>query len=174
MARSATVWTAWPGAISYVEFLDGPGENRHVEWVNGEVIELPPVTAERNRIGRFLVVILNTYIENNRSGALFYEPFQMKTGPGLPGRSPDVMFLAREHLFRQNRVTGPEHGAYVVNAPDIIQDHGERKARFVFHLFNGRLAGLNLLVADLFDTLRHSTSWISGEPVRAFRGIPVR
>lgn len=117
MARSATVWTAWPGAISYVEFLDGPGENRHVEWVNGEVIELPPVTAERNRIGRFLVVILNTYIENNRSGALFYEPFQMKTGPGLPGRSPDVMFLAREHLFRQKRthLQGPAGlaGAFV-------------------------------------------------------------
>ncbi|HZO86898.1 MAG TPA: hypothetical protein VFB38_01065 [Chthonomonadaceae bacterium] len=44
------------GKMTYEEFLDWPGENQHVEWVNGEVVPMRPVTKQHQDVRRFLVV----------------------------------------------------------------------------------------------------------------------
>jgi Uma2 family endonuclease len=33
-----------PAQVSFEQFLEWPGENQHVEWVNGEVVLMSPVT----------------------------------------------------------------------------------------------------------------------------------
>jgi Uma2 family endonuclease len=42
-------------------------------------------------------------------GEICYDPFQMKTGPDLPGRAPDLVFVAKRNSSRIKRlfVDGP-------------------------------------------------------------------
>jgi len=39
--------------LTYEEFLDWPGENQHIEWVDGEVIEMSPVFGKARRYCTF-------------------------------------------------------------------------------------------------------------------------
>ena len=39
-------------------------------------------------------------MEQHELGQVIAAPFQMKTGPELPGREPDLLFIARENLGR--------------------------------------------------------------------------
>lgn len=97
------------GAMTYEEFLNWPGDNHHVEWVNGRLVFMSPVTEPHENIRRFLYSLINLFAEAQNLGRVYSEPFQMKTGPDLPGRAPDVFFVACEHLGRVRRlnVEGP-------------------------------------------------------------------
>jgi Uma2 family endonuclease len=97
-----------PAKISYEEFLERY-DAEHVEWVNGEVVAMAPVSDEHSDVGGFLIAVLRAFVEANKLGVIRYEPFQMKTGPDLPGRSPDVIFIAKKNLSRlkKNHLHGP-------------------------------------------------------------------
>ncbi len=101
--RAASAETS-PGAMTYEEFLNWPGDNHHVEWVNGRIQFMRPVTQPHETIRRFLSSLLNLFAEAHNLGQVYSEPFQMKTGPDLPGRTPDVFFVANEHLERVKRL----------------------------------------------------------------------
>jgi len=88
------------GWVSYENFLQWPGEDAHVEWVNGKVISMSPVSWEHSDVGAFLHSLIRHYVEARDLGAVVSDPFQMKTGPDLPGRAPDVLFVAKANLKR--------------------------------------------------------------------------
>ncbi len=44
------------------------------------------------------------FAEAHHLGGVYSEPFQMKTGPDLPSRAPDVFFVANENLGRVKRL----------------------------------------------------------------------
>ena len=88
------------GKISYEQFLEWLDEDTWAEWVDGEVELMSPISSQHQDVGRFLIAILQFYISHYRLGVLRYEPFQMKTGVDLPGRSPDILFVRRENLHR--------------------------------------------------------------------------
>jgi len=92
------------GTMTYEEFLNWPGDNHHVEWVNGRTVFMSPVTKPHEIIRRFLYTLMNFFAEAHRLGQVYSEPFQMKTGPDLPGRAPDVFFVANENLSRVKRL----------------------------------------------------------------------
>lgn len=50
----------------------------------------------------------------------FLEPYQMKTGPDLPGRSPDILFVASENLSRLKKtfLDGPADLVVGIVSPD--------------------------------------------------------
>ncbi|HXP61360.1 MAG TPA: Uma2 family endonuclease [Dongiaceae bacterium] len=98
-----------PAQVSFDQFLVWPGENQHVEWVNGEVVPMSPVTEPHEDISGFLYSLLRLFAEGHRLGRVYSEPFVMKTGPDLPGRCPDVLFIAKKHQARVKRlyVEGP-------------------------------------------------------------------
>ena len=98
-----------PAQVSFDQFLEWPGENQHVEWVNGKVVPMSPVTEPHEDISGFLYSLLRLFAERRRLGRVYSEPFVMKTGPDLPGRCPDVLFIARKHQARVKRlyVEGP-------------------------------------------------------------------
>jgi Uma2 family endonuclease len=107
--------------ITYEEFLRWDGENQHVEWVDGEVIEMSPVSKFHVFIVRFLVNLFQHFIEaKDRGGEICFDPFQMKTGPDLPGRAPDLLYVAPEHLHRLHRtwLEGPADLVVEVVSPD--------------------------------------------------------
>jgi Uma2 family endonuclease len=92
------------GTMSYEEFLHWDGENQHVEWVDGKVVEMSPVSREHQDVGLFLLTLFRQFVEAHSLGRVLFDPFQMKTGPGLPGRAPDILFVAQENLGRLKRL----------------------------------------------------------------------
>jgi Uma2 family endonuclease len=86
--------------MSYDEFLEWEGESQYVEWVDGQVIPMPPITGAHNDVGNFLIKLFGAFLDYHNIGVLRTDPFQMKTGPDLPGRAPDLLFVARRNLRR--------------------------------------------------------------------------
>ena len=101
-----------PLKMTYPEFLEWADEDVHAEWVDGRVeythLRIDPETLEitmsvskaHTVLGAFLITLLRMWLETSRLGQIFYAPYQMKTGPGLPGREPDVMFVSEANLCR--------------------------------------------------------------------------
>src|SRR5688500_566016 len=100
---------ALPKDISYEQFLNWEGPSEHVEWVAGAVIPMSPVTAEHSLIAVWLTSLMHTFASHHGIGQVFSEPFQMKTAPNLPGRSPDISFLTNGNSSRKKRlyIEGP-------------------------------------------------------------------
>ena len=62
-------------------------------------------------------------------GVVRFAPFQMKTGPNLPGREPDLLFIAQEHLDRLKGtyLEGPADLVVEIVSPDSgARDRGEK------------------------------------------------
>jgi len=118
-----------PRRISYEEFLNLPHENEHVEWVNGEVVDMPPISDEHQEVALFLLRLLTEFVEIRRLGKVRYEPFQMKTAIDLPGRAPDILFVSNANLQRVKKlhVEGPADLVVEVISPDSRgRDRGEK------------------------------------------------
>ncbi len=90
--------------MTYEEFLDWADEDTWAEWVDGEVIILSPATDLHQDLDAFLLTLLRFFVDAHELGIVFGPPFQMKTGPSLPGREPDIIFVAREHFYRRKTV----------------------------------------------------------------------
>ena len=119
--------------MSYAEFLDWCDEDTRAEWVDGEVIIVSPASLAHQTLVGFLLKILDTYVEQRELGQVIAAPFQMKTGPELPGREPDLLFIARENLGRLEGVylDGPADLAIeVVSRGSRLRDRGEKLAEY--------------------------------------------
>lgn len=117
------------GKISYEEFLEWLDEETHAEWVDGEIVFMSPVTDRHSDVALFLKSLLRLYARERNSGAVRDEPFQMKTGPGLPGRSPDILFVARQNLGRLKRtyLEGPADLVVEIISPDGVHRDSHEK-----------------------------------------------
>jgi Uma2 family endonuclease len=99
--------------MTYEAFLDWDGENQHVEWVDGQMVPMSPVSKKHTDVGGFLLGLLKFFVEARDLGVVLYDPFQMKTGPDLPGRAPDVLFVATANLARL-------HETYLEGPGDLV------------------------------------------------------
>lgn len=118
-----------PPRMTYEEFLAWPHENPHVEWVDGRTVVMPPISDEHTHVGRFLINVLTQYTEARSVGTVFYDPYQMKAAPDLPGRAPDVFFVAKDNLSRVRRthLEGPADLVVEIISPDSrARDRGEK------------------------------------------------
>jgi len=111
MAQQVLTQSARPlpaGKISYEQFLEWLDEDTWAEWIDGEVELMSPISLEHSETFVFLTSILRFFISAKQMGILCTEPFQMKTGADLPGRSPDILFVsnARRHLLRRTYLDG--------------------------------------------------------------------
>lgn len=102
-----------PADMTYEEFLAWEGGDSHVEWVGGKVIPMSPVSRAHADVGLFLLNLIKHFADARRLGEVYYEPFQMKTGPDLPGRAPDILFVAQAHLDRL-------HDTYLEGPADLV------------------------------------------------------
>ena len=119
--------------MSYEEFLDWCDEDTLAEWVDGEVIMASPASVVHQTLVGFLLKVLAIYVEQHELGQVIAAPFQMKTGPELPGREPDLLFIARENLGRIEGVylDGPADLAIeVVSRGSRLRDRGEKLAEY--------------------------------------------
>ncbi|GIV21542.1 MAG: hypothetical protein KatS3mg023_3293 [Armatimonadota bacterium] len=123
MAQQTLIPPARPlprGKISYEQFLEWLDEDTWAEWVDGEVELMSPVSLEHDRIYGFLFSILRIFVSAHDMGTVHSEPFQMKTGRELPGRSPDILFVSREnqHRLKPTYLDGPADLVVEIVSPD--------------------------------------------------------
>jgi Uma2 family endonuclease len=106
--------------MSYEEFLAWSDEDVRAEWVDGKVVPMSPASNRHQDLARFLTVLLSHYAEARDLGVVRPAPFQMKTGPDLPGREPDILFVANEHLERleKNHLAGPADLVVAIISPE--------------------------------------------------------
>ena len=116
--------------ISYEEFLEDY-DSRHAEWVDGEVIEMPPMDVEHSREGVWLSRLMGNFVEAKALGEIHVEPFQMKPSPGLPGRSPDILFVANANLHRIRRTYLEGPADVVVEIISLGTASIDRGAKFI-------------------------------------------
>lgn len=100
---------AKPPRMSYVTFLVSDEIDPHTEWVNGQVVPMAPVSDEHSDDQVYLLTLINVFVDAHGLGKVRTEPFQMKTGPNLPGRAPDILFVAKKNVSRlkKNHLEGP-------------------------------------------------------------------
>jgi Uma2 family endonuclease len=118
-----------PAKMTYEEFLAWADEDTWAEWVNGEVIILSPASDKHQDLAGFLTALLRHFVETSQLGVVRFAPFQMKTGPDLPGREPDILFIAREHLdrLRDTYLDGPaDLVVEIISRDSRARDRGDR------------------------------------------------
>src|SRR5713226_6809012 len=104
MSSSQTHAAEQSRKLSYEEFLDWCDEDTLAEWVEGDVIMTSPASNPHQTIADFFLKILGIYVEQRELGRVISAPFQMKTGPALSGREPDLLFIAQENLNRLKNI----------------------------------------------------------------------
>ncbi len=122
-----------PKKLTYEEFLAWCDEDTWAEWVDGEVVVLSPASRRHQQVVDFLVQVLGIYVQAKGLGVVLSAPFQMKTGPDLPGREPDLLFVASENLgrLRERYLDGPaDLVVEVVSAESRLRDRGEKLAEY--------------------------------------------
>lgn len=113
-----------PVRMSYEAFLRTYMNGERLEWVNGEVVPMPPIGAGHTESLHLLISVFKAYVEHHDLGKLRSDPFQMKTGPNLPGRQPDLLFVAKRNLGRL-------HPLYLDGPADLVIEIASPKTRTV-------------------------------------------
>jgi Uma2 family endonuclease len=86
--------------MTYEEYLRDPEIDEQTEWVDGEARAMAGVDRAHSTLQGYLMSLLGLYIETKRLGELLARPFNMKTGPSLPGRAPDILIVGTANLDR--------------------------------------------------------------------------
>ena len=121
--------TASPGKMTYEEFLAWADEDTWAEWVNGEVIIMSPASKRHQDLATFLAASLRFFVDAQQLGLVLTAPFQMKIGPDLSGREPDIIFISCEHLsrLRDTYLDGPaDLVVEIISRDSRARDRGDK------------------------------------------------
>lgn len=122
-----------PRRMTYEEFLAWDYEGGLTEWVNGEVIFHMPAKEEHQRVFEFLIQLLGPFILLFQLGKLKSAPFAMRALPDGPGREPDLLFVATQHLDRLTRdqLNGPaDLVVEIISDDSVSRDRDEKFAEY--------------------------------------------
>jgi len=114
--------------LAYEDFLAQYADTR-AEWVDGEVIMVPPASEQHQDIIGFLVNFLRPYVESRNLGKVLIAPFQMRLGQDLPGREPDILYVTSDHLshLKDTYLDGPaDVTVEIISKESINRDRGEK------------------------------------------------
>ena len=95
--------------MSYDTFIDTNFGEKHVEWVNGVVIETAGIDERHDALVGFLRIFFTAYLEATGGGRCLGDPMLMKLLDVPSSRAPDVQVLLPDHLdqIMKNQVLGP-------------------------------------------------------------------
>lgn len=130
LTRTLTEELTGKPRISYEEFL-ALDDERHFEWVGGEVVCMPSVGSLHQDVAGFLLELLRPFVRERALGRLFYDPFLVRLTRS--GRAPDITVLLNEHLsrLRDNYIEGAADLAVEVVSPDgVRRDYVEKRAEY--------------------------------------------
>lgn len=109
-----------PAGLSYKEFPDWLDEDVRAEWINGEIIVMSPASRAHQEVVSALASLVGVYVREKSLGEVCLPPFNLKPGPDLPGREPDLMFVARHNLdrVRKTYIEGPADLVVEIISPE--------------------------------------------------------
>lgn len=103
------------------EFVEWADAKTRAEWVDGEVIMMPPVSDEHDDLNGWLRSVLQLFVEHHRLGRVKGPEFMVRLGKQRRRRVPDILFVAR------NRVS-LIHGNHMEGAPDLVVELVSRES----------------------------------------------
>lgn len=105
--------------VSFEDFLT-QFDGQSVEWVNGEVITMSPVSERHNDLTTFLITLFNFLLPQVGGGRVFHDPMMMRARPDLPGRSPDIAIVLPHNfgIIRANQLAGPADLVIEIVSPE--------------------------------------------------------
>ena len=106
--------------MTFEEFLAWSNEDTRAEWVDGRVETLMPVSLAHLRITRFLIFVLEYYLNVQRLGELIHAPFLMRLPSRPSGREPGLAVVLDAHRDRikSTYIDGPADIVVEVIRPD--------------------------------------------------------
>lgn len=115
--------------MSYEEYLEYANETRIMEWVDGEVIEYMPAGYLHQNIVRFLLALLNSFVEMMQLGIILPAPFETKLWADGPAREPDIIFVSQKQLNKltDRRFEGAPDLAVEIVSPGSVSEDRVRK-----------------------------------------------
>jgi Uma2 family endonuclease len=119
--------------MTFDEFMDWADEDTLSEWVDGTVEMTSPASLRHQEVATFLHHVLGRYVALGQLGKLILAPFVMHLPNVPPGREPDVIFVATDHLdrlqppARPTRLEGPADLVVEVVSPESTMRGREKK-----------------------------------------------
>ncbi|MGH2515350.1 MAG: Uma2 family endonuclease [Ktedonobacterales bacterium] len=117
--------------MTYEEFLDWADEDTLAEWVDGKVIMTSPASVRHQLVSKFLLKLIDTFVEVHALGVVLLPPMQMKLATS--GREPDLLFLSADHRDRlkKTRLEGPADLVVEVISPESFsRDRGDKFSEY--------------------------------------------
>jgi Uma2 family endonuclease len=99
--------------MTEAEFVAWADAKTRAEWVDGEVVIMPPVSDDHDDFGRWLHTLVQGLVEYRDLGRIKGPEFMVRLPRQRRRRTPDLLFVskARVEIIRPNHVEG---------APDLI------------------------------------------------------
>lgn len=126
MTQQITI--AYISEATYFDDYEG-----HYEWVDGQVIEMSPITSRNYKIQKYLSQVLDAYFIYNPIGEIREDPFVMRLAALKRNRQPDIMVVLgnnRENLTETHLDGAADICVEVVSEGSIETDRGTKFAEY--------------------------------------------
>lgn len=109
-----------PLRMTFEEFLKWAHEDTRVEWVDGKVLFMSPVSAVHSNLVGFLGALLRAFAETRGLGRVLGPEYLLRLTKRPSGRVPDVLFVAQGSLGKltPTYLDGPADLIVEVVSPD--------------------------------------------------------
>jgi Uma2 family endonuclease len=129
---SASTWPAGiPKHMTWEEYLAWDFGEYRAEWVDGEVVLMPPVRAEHQFIVQLLYELLIGFVRPRKLGRILLNEMLMRLTSRPSGREPDLMFFKTEHEDRLKDTFFDGPADIVV---EVVSPESEQRDRAVKYL----------------------------------------
>jgi Uma2 family endonuclease len=115
------------------EFVEWVDDETRAEWVDGEVIVMPPVSIDHDNVAFWARSILQDFVEHFELGQILGPEVMVRLPRQRRRRTPDVLFVskAREAILRPNHVEGaPDLIVEVVSPESVVRDWREKYTEY--------------------------------------------
>ena len=102
------------------------------EYVNGQLVPMPPTTMEQGEISSNIAMLLGNYVRQRQSGIVCTAPTIFKVRSS--GRKPDVAFVSQERLPEDRRQASPippDLAIEVVSPSDTVYEVQEKAFEYL-------------------------------------------
>jgi Uma2 family endonuclease len=108
--------------MTEAEFVAWADAKTRAEWVDGEVVIMPPVSDEHDDFGRWLHTLVQGLVEQRDLGRVKGPEFMVRLPKQRRRRVPDLLFVAkaRSDILLKNHVEGPPDLIIEIVSPESV------------------------------------------------------
>lgn len=109
-----------PETMTCEEFLALAGDDTRAGWADAEATATNPESSMHQATVRFLVTVIQPFVERYGLGTVLFAPFQMKLGEDLSDWQPDLLFVDTDHrdCLGDTHLDGPAQLVVEITSPE--------------------------------------------------------